>query len=99
MNVTLGLALKIGDFPPAVMIPPAPVSTVGRTPVIEAQLVSGPSAARAGSAASAGGLHSGMLHQGMQGFAQRSGEALTYTRHGGHGAPAQSSGFFLDTYI
>ncbi|MDQ6972083.1 MAG: hypothetical protein Q9M30_05490 [Mariprofundaceae bacterium] len=97
--MTLGLALRIGDFPPAVMIPPAPVSTVGRTPVIEAQLVSGPSAVQTGSSVSAGGLHSGMPHQGMQGFMLRSGESLTYTRHGGHGAPAQSSGFFLDTYI
>jgi len=95
MNVSVGFAMRISDFPLAVAIPPAPeqlaVTTHSRDALIEARAVS-ESPAISASLSSTGGQmpknHAKLQHHG-----------LTYTRSGAPAASVERSGFLIDTYI
>jgi len=100
MSVTLGFAMRIGDFPPAVMLPPVPQPVVSNPPVIDAQVIpeSGASSTRAtiaGGRQFANGYMRSGASSGQQYFRNH---ATTYGSHGSYNAPSERSGFFLDLF-
>jgi len=99
MSVTLGFAMRIGDFPPAVMLPPAAQPVLSNPPVIDAQVIpeSGASSTRA---AISGGSQfaDSFMRSGASGQQYFRNHATTYGRHGSHNTPSEHSGFFLDLF-
>jgi len=94
MSMSVGFALRFGDFPPAVMVPPAQVAVDRRSDVIEAQIVPETTSI------SAGHSHSeGNMRRGMQSNDFFRNEPLTYTPQGTSDTPFEGNGFLLDLYI
>jgi len=91
--MSVGFALRFGDFPPAVMLPPAPVVAERRSPVIEAQIVPENTAISSGNTLSNNNLRRGM--QSKQFFHD---EAPVYTAQGTSGNPLDGNGLLLDLY-
>ncbi|MDQ6965975.1 MAG: hypothetical protein Q9M23_03500 [Mariprofundaceae bacterium] len=98
MSVTLGFAMRVGDFPPAVMLPPAPPPVHSIPLVIEAQVIEESRASSARTAVSGGRPFEGMRFRGSQGQQYFRNHANTYTSHGRHGSPSEHSGFNLDLF-
>ncbi|PJC69532.1 MAG: hypothetical protein CO017_07845 [Zetaproteobacteria bacterium CG_4_8_14_3_um_filter_59_5] len=98
MSITLGFAMRIGDFPPAVLLPPAPPPVHNIPVAIEAQIVPESGALSTRSAVSGGMRFNEMRFGGSQGQQYFRNHANTYTSHGRHGAPVEHSGFNLDLF-
>ena len=94
MSMTVGFAFRFGDFPPAVMLPPAQVSVERRSDVIEAQIVHETSVMSAGNS-----LSDGNMRRGMQSKDFFRNEPLTYTPQGSSDTPFEGNGFLLDLYV
>jgi len=92
--MTLGLALRFGDYPPAVMLPSAPVMADRRAAVIEAQPIHESAAISTGNS-----LSDGRLRRGMQSNQFFRNEPLTYTAQGTSDVPSEGNGFLIDLYI
>jgi len=91
--MSVGFAMRFGDFPPAVSLPPAPVVVDRRTPVIEAQIV------RENTTVSNGNkLAYNSFPRGMQGNRYFQKEAPVYTSRGTSGHPLDGSGLRLDLF-
>jgi len=95
MHVSVGFAMRIGDFPLAVAVPPAPEQMAVQAPVrsalIEAQAVSESPAISSGLSSNGGRM--------LQNHARFQQHGLTYTRSGSPAVAADASGSFIDTYI
>jgi len=92
--MSVGFALRFGDFPPAVMVPPAHVAIDRRSGVIEAQVVPETAVISAGNS-----LADGNMRRGMQNNDFFRNEPLTYTPQGASDTPFEGNGFLLDLYV
>jgi len=92
--MSIGLALRFGDYPPAVMLPSAHVAVDRRGPVVEAQVVPESAAISSGNS-----LSDSSLRRGMQSNDFFRNEPLTYTPQGASNTPFEGNGFLLDLFV